>query len=146
MHAQVGLVHAWLGARHPTNARIEADRLTEAALRPGDPNLEALVWEARARVAMAESHWTEAGECMDRVFAVLARFDAPIVAWRIHATASELYRQVGQSEEAVRQRERPRAQITAVAESFAEDEPLRFAMLGATSVRRLCQDVLEMEQ
>jgi DNA-binding winged helix-turn-helix (wHTH) protein/tetratricopeptide (TPR) repeat protein len=146
MHAHIGVVRAWLGAGHFANARVEADRLREAALGIGDPNLQALAWEARARVAMAESHWTEAGECMDRAFAVLARFDAPIAAWRIHATASELYRQVGQAEEAVHQRERARAQITALAESFALEEPLRFAMLGATSVRRLCQDVLEMEQ
>jgi hypothetical protein len=35
----------------------------------------------------------------------------PIRAWRVHATASELYRMVGRSEEAVVQRERALAHI-----------------------------------
>src|SRR5262249_20371012 len=131
IHAHIGLVHAWLGAGHPANARVEADRLTEAAPGIGDPNLQALAWEARARVAMAESHWKDAKQCMDRAFAVLACFDMPISAWRIHATASELYRKVGQSGEAAGQRERARAIITALADSFAPDEPLRVALLGA---------------
>jgi hypothetical protein len=146
IHAHRGLVHAWLGAGHPAHARVEADRLMEAALGTGDPNLQALAWEARARVAMAESHWTDARQCIDRAFAVLARFDVPVSAWRVHATASELYRKVGPSEEAAGHRERARVMVTALAESFAPDEPLRIALLGAASVRRLCEDVFEMEQ
>ena len=144
-HAHVGLVRAWLHAAHIANARIEADRLTETALGIDDPNLQALAWDARAHVAMAESHWADARQSIDRAFAALARFDLPISAWRVHATASELHRKLGQSEEAGIERERARAHIAALVESFAADEPLRFAMLGAESVRRVYEDALEME-
>jgi DNA-binding winged helix-turn-helix (wHTH) protein/tetratricopeptide (TPR) repeat protein len=145
MHAHVGLVRAWLHAGQIANARIEADRLTEAALGIADPNLQALAWDARAHVAMAESNWADAREWIDRAFTALARFDVPISAWRVHATASELYRKLGHFEEAATERERARAHIAALVESFAPDEPLRFAMRGAESVRRIYEDALEME-
>jgi tetratricopeptide (TPR) repeat protein len=146
MHADIGLVHAWLHSRHLENARIEADRLMETALGIGDPNLRALAWDARAQVAMAESRTSEAIQYVDRAFTELARFDVPICAWRVHATASELYRKVGRLEEAAVQRERALAHIAALAESFAPEEPLRIAMLGAASIRRVREDVFEMRR
>src|SRR5262249_24315852 len=60
MHAHIGLVRACLGSAHFADARIEADRLIETALKCADPNLQALAWEARAQVAIAESDWTQA--------------------------------------------------------------------------------------
>ena len=144
-HAHVGLVRARLHAGQIANARSEADRLTDAALGIDDPNLLALAWDARAQVAMAESNWVDARQSIDRAFTALARFDVPISAWRVHATASELYRKLGQSEKAATERERGRAHIVALVESFGPDEPLRFAMLSAESVRRVYEDALEME-
>ena len=146
MHAHVGLVRAWLHSGEIANARVEADRVTETARGIDDPNLQALAWEASAQVAIAESHWTDARQGIDRAFAAVARFGVPISAWRVHATASELYRKLGQSEEAALQRERALAHIAALAESFAPEEPLRLAMLGAASIRRVCEDVLELER
>ena len=145
MHAHVGLVRAWLQSAQIAKARVEADNLTDAALRLGDPNLQALAWDASAQVAMAESHWTDTRQRLDRALAALARFDVPISAWRVHATASELYQKIGQSEEAAAHRDRARAHVAALAGSFAPDEPLRLTMLGAVSVRRVCEDVLGME-
>jgi DNA-binding winged helix-turn-helix (wHTH) protein/tetratricopeptide (TPR) repeat protein len=145
MHAHVGLVRAWLQAGNIANARMEADGLTEAALGMDDPNLQALGWEATAHVAMAESDWADAQQSIDRAFAALARFDVPICAWRVHATASELYRRIGRSEDAAIERERARAHIASLVESFTPDEPLRLAMLRAGSVRRVSEDVFEME-
>jgi tetratricopeptide (TPR) repeat protein len=143
-HAHVGLVHSWLHSGQIARARAEADELTNTARRIADPNLQALAWDARALVAMGESQLTDARECLDRAFAALTRFEAPISAWRVHASASELCRRVGQAEEAAAHRERARAHITALAESFAPEEPLRVAMLSAPSVRRVYEDVLEI--
>ena len=84
-------------------------------------------------------------QSIDRAFTALTRFDVPISAWRVHATASELYRKVGRSEEAAIERERARAHITTLVESFAPEEPLRIAMLSVGSVRRVCEDAFEME-
>jgi hypothetical protein len=83
-------------------------------------------------------------ECLDRAFAALTRFATPISAWRVHASASELHRRLGHSRDAAVHRERARMHIAALADSFAPDEPLRLALLGAPSVRRACDDVLEM--
>ena len=143
-HAHVGLVHAWLQSGRIGNARVAADEVTESARGIGDPNLQALAWDARAHVAMAEAQLTAASEYLDRAFASLARFDVPISAWRVHATASELYRRLGHSEDAVIHRERARAHITALADSFGPEEPLRVKMLAAPAVRRVCEDVLEL--
>ena len=145
VHAQVGLVRAWLHSAQIANARVEADRLRKTALEIADPNLQALAWEASAHVAMAESDWTTASQCIDRAIGALARFDVPISAWRVHASASELCRKLGQSEESALHRERARTHIAALAESFDPDEPLRSVMLGAPSVRRVYEDVLELE-
>jgi len=143
-HAHVGLVHAWLQSGRIGHARVAADEVTESARGIGDPNLQALAWDARAHVAMAEAQLTAASEYLDRAFASLARFDVPISAWRVHATASELYRRLGHSEDAVIHRERARAHITALADSFGPEEPLRVKMLAAPAVRRVCEDVLEL--
>jgi hypothetical protein len=56
-----------------------------------------------------------------------------------------LYRRLGQSEEAALQCERARAHLAALADSFAPQEPLRLAMLGASSVRRVREEVLLMD-
>ena len=142
-HAHVGLVHGWLQSAQIAMARAEADDLTNTARVIGDPNLQALAWDARALVALAESQLTDAGECLERAFAALARFEVPISAWRVHASASELHRRLGHTEQAAIHRARGRAHIAALAESFAPDEPLRVAMLRAPSVRRVGEDVLE---
>src|SRR5262249_10439403 len=86
--AHGGLVRARLHSGHVANARHEADRLIESAQGTADPNLQALAWEAAARVAIAELRWTDARQYIDRALAALARFDVPISAWRVHATAS----------------------------------------------------------
>jgi DNA-binding winged helix-turn-helix (wHTH) protein/tetratricopeptide (TPR) repeat protein len=143
-HAHVGLVHAWLQSAQIGRARAEADDLTNTARGIGDPNLQALAWDACALVAIAESQLTEAGECLERAFAALARFEVPICAWRVHATASELHRRLGQTEQAAVHRQHARSHIAALAESLAPDEPLRAAMLRAPSVRRVDEGVVEI--
>jgi DNA-binding winged helix-turn-helix (wHTH) protein len=145
LHAHVGLVRASLHAGHLAHARVEADRLTEATSHIADPNLQALAWDACARVAMAESQWTDAAQCVDRACAALSRVDVPISGWRVHATSAELSRKLGQSEEAAIQRDRARTHLAALANSFAPEEPLRVALLDAVSVRRVYDGVLEME-
>jgi tetratricopeptide (TPR) repeat protein len=144
MHAHVGLVHACLQSAQIAKARVEADDLTNTASGIGDPNLQALAWDARALVAMAESQLTDARECLDRALTALSRFETPISAWRVHASASELHRRLGQSSEAVAHRELARAHIAALADSCAPEESLRAAMLSTPSVRRVCEDVLEI--
>jgi DNA-binding winged helix-turn-helix (wHTH) protein len=132
LHAQIGVVRAWLHAGQLAHARLEGDRLIDAVARVGDPNLHALAWDARAQVAMAESHWTEASQYLDRAFAALARFGLPMVAWRVYATAAAIARQLGESDAAAIHDERARAHLAALVDSFPPEEPLRAVMLAAT--------------
>ena len=137
MHAHVGLTRAWLQSGQTANARVEADRVTEAALSTADPNLQALAWEARARVAIAEANWSDAEQSIDNALAVLTRFDMPTSTWRVHGTAWDLHRKTGRDDTAATHRARARTHISALAHSFDADEPLRQAFLNAASVRRI---------
>jgi DNA-binding winged helix-turn-helix (wHTH) protein/tetratricopeptide (TPR) repeat protein len=143
IHAHVGQTRAWLQAGDVPNARVEASRLTEAALSTADANLQALAWDASAQVAMAERNWGNAEQCLNHALAALARSDVPTCAWRVHGTAWELYRMTGQPA-AAGHRARAQAHIFALAESFEPNEPLRHALLAAPSVRRICEESVEL--
>jgi tetratricopeptide (TPR) repeat protein len=140
VHAQLGLGSAWLASGHLLNARAEADRSLESALSTADPNLQALAWDLNARVAIAEMDWAAGERNIKEALAILDRFQIPTVAWRIHATARELYQHLKKNKDAEIHREQAEAHILALANSFAPDEPLRQSFLDATPVRRILRE------
>ena len=144
LHAHVGLTRAWLQSGHLTNARREADRLTEAACATADPNLQALAWETGAQVSIAESNLSDARQFIAYALVALKGTDTPTSAWRVHGTAWDLYRRTGQLDEAAAHRASARAHIAALVESFQSDEPLRHALLDAAAVRRIREEELEV--
>ncbi len=91
MQAQLGLSNVWLASGNLRNARAEAGRFLGSALSMADPNLQALAWEAEARIAIAEKNWKGAEECVQNGLAVLAKFEISMAAWRLHGTAWDLY-------------------------------------------------------
>jgi hypothetical protein len=84
---------------------------------------------------MAEEDRNRAEDCVARAITALKTFEVPVVAWRVHATAAELYRQIGNTEEAERQRSCAASLVLQLAGSFEEGEPLRESLLGAAPVR-----------
>src|SRR5262249_46245814 len=78
-------------------ARRETEDLLKSVLSLADPELRALAWEMKARVAMEEKDRESAGQSIEGALAVLERFEVPLVAWRMHATAWDLYRADDQS-------------------------------------------------
>src|SRR5262249_21218502 len=92
MNAQLGLTNVSLAAGRLGRARSDADRFLESALSTDEPNLRALGWDIEARVSMAERNWKRAEADVEHGLAVVERFDIPTVAWRLHATRSQLYR------------------------------------------------------
>ncbi|HYS14482.1 MAG TPA: hypothetical protein VEN28_14320, partial [Burkholderiaceae bacterium] len=104
LHAHVGLTRAWLQSGHVTNARREADGLVEAACATADPNLQALAWDTRAQVAIAESNWNDARHSIGYALAALRSTDTPTSAWRVHGTAWDLHRRAGQRDVAAAHR------------------------------------------
>jgi DNA-binding winged helix-turn-helix (wHTH) protein/tetratricopeptide (TPR) repeat protein len=137
LNAVLGLSNVWLASGNLRKAHLEADRFLESAFSTAEPNLHALAFDLRARVAMAEKDWKGAAENIEKSLAVLSRFEIPTTAWRVHATCSDLYRQTRNRTAAEAERARAEAIILALADSFAADDPLRHAFLAAPPVRRI---------
>jgi len=137
MQAQLGRSNALLAAGNLRSARTEADRFLESALSTAEPNLQALAWEVEARVALAGKDWKSAEAHLQQALAVLERFEIPTTAWRVHATASELYRHAKNGAVAETHRARAEAIVLALADSFAPDEPLRNTFLESAPIRRI---------
>jgi predicted ATPase len=57
-------ISEWLEAAHA--ARAGVDRFRASALSTAEPNLQALAWEATAKVAMAEKDWRGRGKTVSR--------------------------------------------------------------------------------
>jgi hypothetical protein len=137
MTAQLGLSKVWLESGNITNARLEADSFVESALSTDDPHPQALAWEMKTRVAMAEGDWAGARECVQAALGILEKFEVPVAAWQVHATAWDLDRQAKHDEAGETHRACAEAYILTIANSFEQDEPLRHSFLDAGPVRRV---------
>jgi tetratricopeptide (TPR) repeat protein len=137
MTAQLGLSNAWLLSGNIPNARMEADGFLESALATSDPHLQALAWEMQTRVAMAKKDWIGAREYIRQGLAILDKFDVPVAGWQVHATAWHLYRDAKEDQAAETHRARAEASIFKIANSFANDEPLRDSFLSAGAVAQI---------
>jgi DNA-binding winged helix-turn-helix (wHTH) protein len=137
MHARLGLSETWLQSGDIANARLEVDDFLNSALSMAEPNMQILAWEMKARVAIADRDRARALECIESALAILDKFDAPVVAWRVHATAWDLFGHEGENERAERHRARARELIMGIADSFEQGEPLRESLLAAAPVRRI---------
>jgi DNA-binding winged helix-turn-helix (wHTH) protein/tetratricopeptide (TPR) repeat protein len=135
--AQLGVANVWLAAGNLGNARTEAGRLLESVLSTADPNLQALAWEVNARVAIAGKDWKDAEECVQKGLSILAKFEIPMAAWRLHGTAWDLYSQLKKDKAAEAHRKRAEAQILKLVNSLMPEEPLRATFLAAVPVRRI---------
>lgn len=136
LQAQLGIANAWLAAANLTKARDEADHFLQSALSTSDPNLQTLAWDLDTRVAMAEKNRKRAEDSLEKGLAILKEFEIPVAAWRVHATAYDLYRQT-RKHSAEPQRARAEVYIRALTDSFAPDEPLRTTFLTAAPVCRI---------
>ena len=137
MTAQLGLSNVGLETRNITNARLEADGFLESSLSTDDPHLQALAWELKARVAMVEKQWRASEECVQKALLILEKFEVPVAAWRVHATAWHFYQNTDDNKTAETHRACAEACIVKIASSFLEDEPLRNSFLGAAPVRQV---------
>ena len=137
LHAQLGMTEARLQAGDIADAHGEADDALASALSTADPNMRALAWEMKSRVARAENDFDGARVCIDHALAILHRFDIPVAAWQVHRTAGDLYAEAGDQERAGGHRARAKELILKIADSFDCEEPLRESLLTAPPVRRV---------
>jgi len=129
--------NAWLLSGNVVNARTPADRLLKSALATSDPYLQALAWDLRARVALAESDLQGARESIQQAVAIVDRFEILFAAWQTFATASQVYKDAKEVKTAEAYRARAESCILQIADSFEPDEPLRATFLASDPVRRI---------
>jgi hypothetical protein len=131
---QMPLRHAlgeyWLSQAALEPARQEAKCLCELAAQPGERTYLALGKSALAKIALAEQQWEQAESELSQALAVLEGAEAPLAAWRVYATAAQLYEQRGRSMEARQYRTRSAAVRTQLADSLGNALELRQSLLA----------------
>ena len=137
MTAQLGLSKVWLASGNLVNARGEADAFLESALSTADPHVQALAWEMKTQIAIAEREWDVAADHLHEALSIVERFTVPVAAWQVHAIAWDFYRHTKNSEAAERNRAFAETHILTIANSFISDDPLRRSFLSADLVRRV---------
>ena len=91
----------------------------------------------RKAAGRSGTFWARARQCIEKALAILDKFDIPVAAWRVHATAWDLYNHAGQNEKADGHRARAQQVIMRIADSFEPGEPPKEALLSAAPVRRI---------
>jgi DNA-binding winged helix-turn-helix (wHTH) protein/tetratricopeptide (TPR) repeat protein len=137
MTAQLGLSNVWLASGHLAKAHDEADAFLESTLSTADPHVQALAWEMKTRIAIAEGEWKAAADHLREALSIVERFVVPVAAWQVHATAWDFYRHAKNDAAAESNRASAEAHILAIANSFIGDDPLRRSFLSAPSARRV---------
>jgi DNA-binding winged helix-turn-helix (wHTH) protein/tetratricopeptide (TPR) repeat protein len=137
VHARLGVIEARLLADDSAGAQREVDGSLAGVLGGAEPNVCALAWELKSRVARAERDFDGARTCIDNALAIVDKFDIPVAGWRVHSSACDLYGGGADGERADGHRSRAKELIMRIADAFEHDEPLRKSLLTAPPVRRV---------
>jgi hypothetical protein len=86
---------------------------------------------------MAALDLTRAQERIAKGLSAMEGFEVPLAAWRVHATAAELYRRMKSRELAKRHLALSRETIMKLANCLPAEEPLRQTFLSAPMVRKI---------
>jgi tetratricopeptide (TPR) repeat protein len=140
MQLESALTELWLAKDDLKQARPQAESYLKITLATAEHTWQALAWEVNARVAMAELDLTTAQDCIAKGLSAMAGFEVPLAAWRLHATAAELYRRMKSRELAERQLALSRQTIMKLANSLPAEEPLRQTFLSAPPIRKILGD------
>jgi tetratricopeptide (TPR) repeat protein len=140
MQLESALTELWLAKGDLAQARPQAERFLKIALATAEHTWQALGWEVNARVAIAELDLTRAHDCISKGLSAMEGFEVPLAAWRVHATAFELYQNSGDRDLAERHLALSRATIMKLANSMSAEEPLRRTFLSAPMIRKILGD------
>jgi tetratricopeptide (TPR) repeat protein len=132
MISEFGLVGAYLRLGKLDTASAAADQFLKDALTTADPALQAPAWDAVARIATLMGDTKRAFECIGQALECIKHLDLPSVAWRVHATAANLYSQSGNQEAAARHRDFAAASLRLAASSFGRGDPLHQSLMAAS--------------
>jgi DNA-binding winged helix-turn-helix (wHTH) protein len=134
MQLESSLAELWIAKQDLSLARPQAQRFLDATLSTEERTWQALAWETSARVALVESETKRAAECIAKALSAIQGFEAPLAAWRVHATAAALYDREKRRELAEHHRDLSRATILSLADSLPRDSSLRATFLSSRIV------------
>lgn len=140
MPLQQALTEAWLCRGDLAQARAEAEEFLRVTLTTGERTFRGLAFEANTRVAIAGGDLPRARDSITRALADMEGYEVPLAAWRVHASASELYQRLGKRTSADRHRDLSRATIAKLAGSLPSEDPLRKVFLTAPPIRGILVD------
>ena len=86
---------------------------------------------------MAELDLTRAQDCIAKGLSAMEGFEVPLAAWRVHATAFELYQNSGDRDLAERHLALRHDTIMKLANSMSAEDPLRTKFLSAPAIRKV---------
>src|SRR5260370_20002187 len=134
MQARLGSSEVRLQAGDIPNARIEVDDLLESALSTADPHLQALAWEMKTRVAMAERDWMGAREYLQQAVVIVEKFEVLVAAWQVHATAWQFYPHTKGEQPRRKSRGRGEAYVLKITNCFSRGKHLIVSFLSARAI------------
>src|SRR5271157_2053456 len=137
MLLQQALAEVWLSQGELEKARVEGEEFLKITLATQEHTYRALAFDANARVAIAEGELPRAQDCITRAVQAMEGYEVPLAHWRVHATAAELHRRLGNRDSADSHRELSRATILKLANSLPSDVPLRKTFLSAPVVSKI---------
>jgi DNA-binding winged helix-turn-helix (wHTH) protein/tetratricopeptide (TPR) repeat protein len=140
MRLESALTELWLAKGDLAQARPQAESSLAIALATEEHTWQALAWEVNARVAMAELDLTRAQDCITKGLSAMEGFEVPLAAWRVHATAFELFQNSGDRNLAERHLALSRDTIMKLANSLPTEEPLRQIFVSAPMIRKILGD------
>lgn len=70
----IGLSNVWLASGDLAKARGEADAFLESALSTVDPHVQALAWEMKTRIAIAEQAWEAVADHLHEALSIVESF------------------------------------------------------------------------
>jgi DNA-binding winged helix-turn-helix (wHTH) protein/tetratricopeptide (TPR) repeat protein len=140
MQLEAAFTELWLAKGDLSQARPQAETFLKIALETAEHTWQALAWEVNARVALAELDLTRAQDCIVKGLSAMEGFEVPLGAWRLHATAAELYQLTKSRELAERHLALSRDTIMKLANSLLAEEPLRHIFLSAPVIHKILGD------
>ena len=130
---QWALTNLWLARRDFARARTEGELFLAHAGATAERTWQALACEANARIALAAGDWPRAQELIGRALTALEGFEAPVAAWQVHATASDVARARTDTSAVTDHRKSSRDIIVRLAASLDGDPALRQTFLSASA-------------
>jgi DNA-binding winged helix-turn-helix (wHTH) protein/tetratricopeptide (TPR) repeat protein len=125
----LGLGEYWLTRNQWEKAEEHAKKVCEFAALPPDPTHLALGHRLLAETAMGRKELDTASAEVEQALCWLGKTEAPVAAWRVYATAAELERLCGNSQEAETYRHRSAEILGRFVKSMDETDGLRESLL-----------------